>query len=149
MTNRDTRDILGGLFLTALGLFAAWYAQQNFDIGNLTRMGPGFFPVGLGLILAALGVLIALPAFFRGGEGTNVQWRTLALVTASLCVFAFTLKPLGLVFSTFAAAIVSSLADHDISWRNRLLVAAGVSLMTYLVFSLGLSMVLPVWPWSP
>jgi hypothetical protein len=149
MTNRDTRDILGGLFLTALGLSAAWYAQQNFDIGNLTRMGPGFFPVGLGLILAALGALIALPAFFRRGEGTNVQWRTLALVSASLCVFAFTLKPMGLIFATFGAALVSSLADHDITWRNRLLVAAGVSLMTYLVFSLGLSMVLPVWPWSP
>ncbi len=149
MTNRDTRDILGGLFLIALGLFAAWHAKQNFDIGTLQRMGPGFFPLGLGLILATLGVLIALPAFFRGGEGANVQWRTLALVTASLCVFAFTLKPLGLIFATFGAAIVSSLADREITWRNRLLVAAGVSLMTYLVFSFGLSMVLPVWPWSP
>ena len=29
-----------------------------------------------------------------------------------------------------------------------LLVAAGVSAITYLVFSVGLSMVLPVWPWS-
>lgn len=149
MTNRDTRDILGGLSLAALGLFAAWYAQQNFDIGNLTRMGPGFFPVGLGLILAVLGVFIALPAFFRGGERTSVQWKTLALVTASLCVFAFTLKPMGLVFATFVAALTSSLADREITWRNRFLVSGGVSLITYLVFSLGLGMVLPVWPWSP
>ena len=67
MRHRDTRDLVGGLALTVIGLFAAYYAHEHYEIGNLRRMGPGFFPVSLGLTLAVLGVLVALPAWFRQG----------------------------------------------------------------------------------
>jgi len=43
---------------------------------------------------------------------------------------------------------VSSLADRQTRWKGRLFIAAGVALVTYLVFALSLGMVLPVWPWS-
>ncbi|NIC40750.1 tripartite tricarboxylate transporter TctB family protein [Aquabacterium sp. A08] len=148
MAHKDTRDILGGLAMLALGLFAAWYGSSEYEIGDLNRMGPGYFPMALGLLLAALGLFIALPAFFRRGEPIHIEWKTSVLVIASIVVFAVLLKGLGLVLAAALAVLVSSLADREISWRNRLLVAVGVSAITYLVFSVGLSMVLPVWPWS-
>ena len=148
MVHKDTRDISGGLAMTALGLFAAWLAYGNYEIGELNRMGPGYFPVALGLLLAALGALIAIPAMFRQGEKIHVEWKTFLVVTASMALFAALLKVLGLIIATVVAVIVSSLADKEISWRARLIVAAGVALMTWLVFSFGLNMVLPVWPWS-
>jgi uncharacterized membrane protein len=67
---------------------------------------------------------------------------------ASIVVFAFALKLIGLVLSTAIAVIVASLADNASSWKGRLLTAAGIALITYLVFKLGLGMVLPTWPWS-
>ena len=148
MAQKDMRDIVGGMLLTALGAFAAWHAYQRYDIGELNRMGPGYFPVALGTLLALLGLLIAIPAWFRQGEAIRVEWRTVALVAASIGIFALTLKTLGLVLATVLAVLASSMADREIRWRGRAMVAVGVALVTYLVFSFGLGMILPVWPWS-
>ncbi|MDM7950646.1 tripartite tricarboxylate transporter TctB family protein [Hydrogenophaga sp.] len=148
MHKRDTRDIIGGLGLAAIGLFAVIYGQR-YEFGDLNRMGPGYFPVALGALLAVLGVLIALPAFFRRGEPIVVAWKTFALVMASIVVFASTLKVLGVIFATAIAVIVASTADNASTWKGRLLTAAGIALITWLVFKFGLGMVLPTWPWSP
>jgi hypothetical protein len=148
LKDKDFWDIIGGLGLAAIGLFAVVYGQR-YEFGDLNRMGPGYFPVALGAMLAVLGGLIALPALFRRGEPITVAWKTFALVMASIVVFAFTLKLLGLVFATAIAVLVASLADNASGWRWRLATAAGISVITWLVFKLGLSMVLPTWPWSP
>lgn len=79
MRNKDSRDIIGGLGLAAVGLFAVIYGQR-YEFGDLNRMGPGYFPIVLGSMLAGLGVLIALPAFFRCGEPIIVAWKTFSLV---------------------------------------------------------------------
>lgn len=147
MKSKDSRDIIGGLALSVIGLYAAFQAR-DYEFGSLTHMGPGYFPVGLGLLLAVLGVAVAVPAFFREGEPLKVEWRTLALVLGSLVAFAAALKTLGLVAATVLAVVVSSLADRQTRWKGRLSIAAGVALVTYLVFALSLGMVLPVWPWS-
>jgi hypothetical protein len=148
MKHKDMQDVLGGLTLTALGVFAAVYAQR-YEFGDLNRMGAGFFPVTLGVLLAVLGVLITLPAFFRSGPPIEVRWKTFALVMGSIVVFALTLKVLGLILATMLSVVLSSLADDDTQWKGRLLIALGVAVLTYVIFGLGLSMVLPIWPWSP
>jgi hypothetical protein len=147
MKNKDMQDVVGGLALAALGAFAAIFAQR-YEFGDLNRMGPGFFPVILGVLLAVLGTLIAVPAFFRSGPPVQLRWKPFALVMASLVAFAMTLKVLGLIVATMLAVVIASLADNDTRWKGRILVAVGVALMTYLVFGLGLGMVLPMWPWS-
>lgn len=147
VSQRDQQDIIGGLLLTALGVFLAYYSQR-YSFGTLARMGPGFFPTVLGVLLALLGALVALPAFFRSGAKPKVEWRTFVIVIGSLVLFAFTLKPLGLIVATFAAAFLASLADRDITWRGRVLVSAGVAFITWLIFIVGLKMILPVWWWS-
>lgn len=147
MSHRDTHDIIGGLVLTALGAFAAIYAQR-YEFGELHRMGPGYFPVALGVVVAVLGLFIAVPAFMRRGEPIHVEWKTMLLVVASIVVFALTLKLLGLILATMVSVVISSLADKETRWKGRLLIAVGVAVITYLIFSLGLSMVLPIFPWS-
>ncbi len=148
MTKRDTRDIIGGLVMIALGAFAAFYAQR-YEFGALNRMGPGYFPVALGILLAVLGLLIALPAWFRPHvPGDSARWKVLAIIIGSVVFFALTLKPLGLILSTALAVFISTLADPDITWKVRGNVSVGVAIITWIVFSFGLSMVLPTWPWS-
>lgn len=147
MKHRDHLDIIGGLLMVAIGLFAALYARQ-YDFGTPARMGPGFFPQILGWVLAGLGVLIVVPAWFRAGPKADMRLKSLLLVTAGLVVFGFTLKPLGVLLSTFVAAFVASLADEDITWVGRVAMAAGVAAITALIFVVGLGMVLPLWPFS-
>jgi hypothetical protein len=148
LRDKDVRDIFGGLGLAAVGLFAVVYGQR-YEFGDLNRMGPGYFPVVLGLMLAVLGALIALPAFFRRGEPVTLAWKTFGLVMACILVFAFTLKLLGLVLATALAVFVASLADNAPGWKWRFVTAAGIALVTWVVFKFGLGMVLPTWPWSP
>jgi O-antigen ligase len=148
MNNRDMQDVLGGLGLAALGVFAAVYAQR-YEFGDLNRMGAGFFPIVLGSLLAVLGLIIALPAFFRSGPAVEVKWKAFAMVMISLVAFALTLKPLGLILATVLSVVLSTLADNDTRWKGRLMIATGVAALTYVVFGFGLKMTLPVWPWSP
>lgn len=147
MKSKDMHDIVGGLALVALGTFAAIYAQR-YEFGDLNRMGPGYFPVALGIILALLGLAIAIPAFKRRGEPIVAQWKTLMLVLTSIVAFALTLKVIGLILATALAVTISSLADNETTWKGRILLAVGVSALTYLIFGFGLGMVLPAWPWS-
>lgn len=145
---KDLHDIIGGLLMLAIGLFAAIKGQE-YEFGVLQRMGPGYFPVVLGTMLAIMGLIIAVPAFFRSGSAVQVAWKSFLLIMASIVVFALTLKSLGIVVATALSVVVSSLADNETRWKGRLLIAAGVALLTYVIFIMGLSMVLPVWPWSP
>lgn len=147
MRQKDSIDIIGGLLLTATGLFAVIYAQ-TYSFGSLSRMGPGYFPVVLGAVLAVLGLLVAIPAWFRVGTGPVVKWKTFTIVIGSVVIFAATLKVLGLILCTALAVLIASLADDEITWKGRLILAVAVSTITYLVFIFALSMVLPAWPWS-
>lgn len=147
MNKRDSTDLIGGLFLTALGLFFVIYAQR-YNMGTLNRMGPAYFPIALGAVLAFLGLLIAVPAWFRAGVGPEVSWKTLFIVISSVVLFGATLQTMGLVFACMTTLLVASLADNDISWRERAILMVSVPPIIYLIFIFGLGMTVPVWPWS-
>lgn len=146
MTSRDIRDIVGGLLLIGVGLFAAFYAQR-YELGSLQRMGPGYFPVALGVILAILGVFVLVPALFRQGTKIHIQWKSLIWVIISLLVFAALLDVLGLIITSVLTVIAGSMAS-DLTWKPKLILAVCVALITYVIFSFGLGMLMPVWPWS-
>lgn len=151
MLNKDLQDLIGGLAMLAIGAFAALYAWQNLEIGELARMGPGFFPLVLGSILAVLGLLIALPAFFRPGSGPlGIDFKALFFVTLALLLFAFLLRPLGVLLTSMVMVLVSTLPLplSAVGWKTRALTALGVAAVTWVVFILGLGMNLPTWPWS-
>lgn len=146
MRNRDLRDLIGGLVMMAIGIFAVIYAQR-YDMGQLQRMGPGYFPIVLGALLAILGFFIALPALFREGTKIEIQWKSLFWVAASLLLFAGLLEQIGLIFATMISIFASTMAS-TLPWRSRVILAVSVAAITYLIFSYGLGMYLPTWPWS-
>lgn len=147
MNKRDSTDLISGLFLIALGLFFVFYAQR-YNMGTLNRMGPAYFPVALGAVLALLGLLIAVPAWSRAGEGPDVSWKTLFIVISSVVLFGATLQTMGVVFATMTTLVIGSLADNDITWRERGILMVTVPPIIYLIFIFGLGMTVPVWPWS-
>ena len=143
---RDWADLLGGGAMAALGLAVAVYSAAHYDTGTLRRMGPGFLPLGLGVTLAVFGAVIALPAWSRPGQAVAVAWREALAVLASILIFGLGMTRLGLVPATVLAVLVASApAPHGgIAWR--LVLAGVVSLLTWLVFSVGLRLSIPVWP---
>jgi len=146
MHTRDLHDLIGGALMAAAGVFFAVYGQR-YSFGETARMGPGYFPVVLGWMLAGLGAVVALQAWWRQGTPVVVQWRNLIWSIASLLVFAFGLQTLGVVAASFAAALLA-LVPAALPLRTRLIVSTVVTLLTVLIFVVGLGMLLPLWPWS-
>lgn len=132
--------------MVAAGLFFALYGSR-YSFGSASRMGPGYFPVVLGWTLAVLGLLVALPAWWRSGAGVAVQWGNLGWTIASLLAFAWTLPRVGVVGASALAALLA-LMPSAMALRTRLIVCAVVALLTTLIFPLALQMSLPIWPWG-
>ncbi|KQP22646.1 tripartite tricarboxylate transporter TctB family protein [Pseudorhodoferax sp. Leaf267] len=145
-TTRDIHDLIGGLLMMAAGLFFAVYGTR-YSFGSTARMGPGYFPVVLGGTLAVLGLLVALPAWWRQGAGVTVQWRNLVWCIGSLLLFAWTLQPLGVIAASFLAGLLA-LVPSAMALRTRLTVCAVVAVLTTLIFPMALQMQLPIWPWN-
>lgn len=145
MSNRDLGDILGGLLMMGVGLFAMYYAQR-YNFGTLRQMGPGFFPVVLGGALTVLGAFILLPALRRPGPPIEVNLRTAGLVLGAIIVFGALLRPMGLPVATMAAVLLASMAERGFPWLGRLVLAVAVAVAVLLIFRVGLGMNVPVWP---
>lgn len=143
---RDYHDLWGGAVLAATGAAVALYCLGNYDFGSLRQMGPGFFPVVLGVILTVLGVLIALPAWFRAGKAAPFAALDALAVLAAIAVFAFGLGRLGLILSTAWATLIASLAAPRPGWLWRVVLTVVVTALTWLIFKQGLQMTVPLWP---
>lgn len=144
-----TRDVLAGLTFVAFGLAFAVVAA-SYELGTALRMGPGYFPLVLGGLLALLGVLIIAKGFLAGEGGAigAIPWRGLVLILAAVLVFGLTVRGLGLVPSTFVTALMSAFASRRTGPVGALLISVGLTLLCVLVFVLALGLRLALFgPW--
>lgn len=143
---RDLSDLGWGAALALTGLAVAGHAWVSYDLGNLRRMGPGFFPVTFGLLLAGLGALIAVPAMGRPGQPRRFAWPETIAVVAALLVFGLALDRLGVLLTTAVTVLIASAVAprRGIGWR--LVLSVAVTALVWVVFLRGLTMSLPVWP---
>lgn len=143
---RDWHDLFGGAAMVAVGLFVSLFSIAHYDFGSLRQMGPGFFPVTLGLLLAGLGAVIAGPAWWRAGEARPFALPEMLAILAAIAVFGLGLQTLGIVVTTAVAVLLASLPAPRPGWLWRCVLAVIVTALTWLVFKQGLRMTMPVWP---
>ena len=146
MKHLDKRELIAGLMLTGVGLFVALYAAEHYQIGQPARMGPGFFPVALGSVLAFLGVVVALLAF-RPTVHVLVPppfaARPLIAVLISIAVFTLMINRLGLIPATLALVMIAACAERPYKLRRTVLLAIALAVIAWLTFTVGLQMTLP------
>jgi hypothetical protein len=146
---KSHRDFWAGLMFIVIGLAFAWGATY-YRFGESARPGPGYFPLGLGILLAVLGTIVlfkALTIETDGGEPVGrIAWRPLLIVLGSLGLFAFLLPRVGLVISLPILVVTSALAGEEFRVGEALANAAVLTLGSWLVFIKGLGLTIPVWP---
>lgn len=146
---RSAKDVLAGLAFVGFGVaFAA--GASTYTIGSPVRMGPGFFPLLVGGLLVVLGGIIVLkPAADPDATPlTRPPMRATVLILGAIVVFGLTVRGLGLVPSVFIAALMSALASRQIKPVGALLLAVGLTVISVLVFVVGLRLNLPLLgPW--
>jgi hypothetical protein len=146
-TPHAPKDVLAGLVFLAIGLSFTVVAA-TYGIGSANQMGPGSFPLVLGLILAGLGGFIAARGLADGEEGPigAVPWRAVALLVGAVIVFGLTVRSLGLAPSTFLASFMSAFASRRTTLPTAVLIAVGLTVLSVLVFVFALSLRLPLFP---
>jgi len=147
MYKRDYRDIISGGVLFGVGAFAAIYAYLNYQMGTPRHMGPGWFPFYLGLIMAGIGLIVALSALSREGSLGKFEFKSLIMVCGATLAFALAIRPLGLVPAIFAISIIVWLFDDRYGWKLSLISAVLMSLGAVLIFIYGLGMPLQIVNW--
>jgi fumarate reductase subunit C len=145
MSIRNPRDFWAGVIYLALAAVALWIGR-NYSLGSSARMGPGYFPVVLGSILAVFGIVSVGRSLLRPGEAiTAFAWRPLVLVLGSVALFGLLLDRVGVLIALPCLIIVSALASRQ-SQINATSVSALVGMVAFcvVVFVKGLGVPMPL-----
>ena len=139
------KDFWAGVLYIAFGAAAFWIGRE-YPMGTAGRMGAGYFPTILSIILMLLGLLSAARAFAQEGEPVGaIAWKPLALVVGSTVLFGLLLPTAGLVIALIALVLVSAAASQHV--RFDLKAAAGLILLVVfctLVFVKALGVPMPL-----
>ncbi|MDQ2138686.1 tripartite tricarboxylate transporter TctB family protein [Alcaligenaceae bacterium B3P038] len=145
---RNQRDAVVGALYLAVGSAFAWYAA-DYERGTAARMGAGYFPFWLALILMGLGAIVLFRSTAPAAERvTLAAWDTRSLVwmTGAVVFFGLVIKPLGLVVAIAILVVAASLASPTFTWRGTLINAAVLCAINAVAFGLVLGLPLDLWP---
>lgn len=157
MKIKSQKDFFSGVMFCSVGVAFAWGAS-TYNIGTGARMGPGYFPLMLGIVLALLGGLVMFKALVIETEGGDPigkwAWRPLAYVLGANLAFGVLLAGLpsikvpamGMILAIYALTIIASLAGERFKLRDVLILATILAVGSYLAFILLLKLQIQVWP---
>ena len=157
MAIKSQKDFFSGLLFMAVGIAFA-YGATNYTVGTGARMGPGYFPMLLGICMAVLGAVITFKALVvetpDGDKIGSIAWKPLFFIIAANLIFGLLLGGLpsikfpafGLILAIFALTFVASLAGDEFKFKEVFILAIILCIMSYGAFILLLKLQFPVWP---
>jgi hypothetical protein len=146
MVIRSPKDFWAGLLFIGLGVLAVWVGSR-YTLGTAARMGPGYFPRILGMLLIFLGGIITFRGIRWGGEAIpKWKWRPTVVVLASVVIYGLIIGWLGVAISTVLLIVGASAASHEFRLKESIVAGLLLSALAVGVFIVGLSVQLPIWP---
>ena len=145
---RNQKDFGAGLMYMVIGLFFTYMATQ-YSMGTPAKMGPGYFPFWLGLVMTALGLVILIKSLGAKAAIEKVpafNWRVIGLITGSVVLYGVLLPIMGFIVAVFVLVFLSASASHEFHWKGTLINAIFLIVFTYLVFVVGLKLQFPLLP---
>lgn len=143
---RNPQDYWGGAFLVLFALFALWAGS---DLPGLRgfAFGPGTAPRLFAWLLVATGAAVSINGLIVHGPPLE-RWgiRAPALFIASVIFFGATVRPLGLVISTFCTLMISQAASKEVRWVEAAIWSAALTVFCVGLFYYGLNLPLQLWP---
>lgn len=157
MRIKSQKDFWAGLMFMAVGIAFAW-GSTNYNIGEGARMGPGYFPLMLGVLLAGLGAFIVFESLVVETEdGDKIgkwAWRPLAFILAANFVFgillagvpALHIPAFGMIVAIIALTFIAALAGDEFNWKEIAVLSVVLAIGSYAAFVWLLKLQFPVWP---
>ena len=155
--NINRNEVLSASLLLVIGI-ATIIGSFNYQVGTLARMGPGYFPLALGVIITFLGVLVGITPVVEAApvedddEEEKQSWftqiKTWVLVISSVIAFIILGKYGGLVPATFVMTTIAAMADKGNSTKAAFVVGIVLTIATVIVFHYGLQMQFQLFTWG-
>ena len=157
MNIKSQKDFVSGVMFMIVGAAFAWGATK-YSVGTGARMGPGYFPLMLGILLALLGAVVTFNSLVieRVGGDKIGKWafKPLVYIIGANLIFgvclgglpAIGLKSLGLIVGIYALTFVASAAEAGWKVKNTFILATVLAILSYLAFIMLLKLQFPVWP---
>ncbi|MDB5876636.1 MAG: tripartite tricarboxylate transporter TctB family protein [Variovorax sp.] len=154
---KSQTDFFSGVMFTAVGAAFA-IGATTYNVGNGARMGPGYFPLMLGVLLAILGAIIIFQSLVvETSDGSPIgkwAWKPLAFVIGANLAFgvllgglpSIGLPAMGMIIAIYALTIISSLAGEHFKLRDVLVLATILAVGSYIAFIWALKLQIQVWP---
>ena len=157
MKIKSQKDFFSGLMFMGVGIAFAWGAT-TYTVGTGARMGPGYFPLMLGILLAIIGAVMAFKATVVetvGGDKIG-KWAWKPLVFILLANFTFGVllgglpsigvPAMGLIIAIYALTIIAGMAGDRFSLKSSILLATALAIGSYVAFIWALKLQIQVWP---
>ena len=157
MNIKSQKDFFSGLMFMGVGAAFAWGAT-TYNVGTGARMGPGYFPLMLGVLMAILGAVITFKSLVvetAGGDKIG-SWAWKPLVYIILANLAFgvllgglpsiKLPAMGMIVGIYALTFIASMAEPGWKVKNTFILATVLAAGSYVAFVMVLKLQFPVWP---
>ncbi len=157
MNIKSQKDFFAGLMFMGVGIAFAWGAT-TYNVGTGARMGPGYFPLLLGVLMALIGAVITFKAMVVETEGGDKigkwAWKPLFFIIAANLIFgvllagvpALGIPAFGMIVAIYALTFVASMAEPGWKVKTTFILATILAVGSYLAFVLALKLQFPVWP---
>lgn len=157
--HRNTEKLCSGALLVVVGV-AVGAVSLRYGVGTTARIGPGFFPLLLGVVLAAIGALIlVLPPVTSNADLEDAKAEPLAAIVRrharpwaaivfGMLAFMVIGKYGGLIPATLVLIFVSARGDRSNSIATSLALAVGTTAVAVVVFHYGMNLQFPLFSWG-
>ena len=157
MNIKSQKDFFSGLMFMGVGAAFAWGAT-TYKVGEGARMGPGYFPLMLGVLMAILGIAVTFKSLVVetvGGDKIGKwAWKPLVFIIAANLIFgiclgglpSIKLPAMGMVVGIYALTFVASMAEAGWKVKNTFVLATVLAAGSYVAFVMVLKLQFAVWP---
>lgn len=157
MNIKSQKDFFAGLMFIIVGAAFA-IGAYSYSMGEGARMGPGYFPRLLGIVLAVLGSIILFKALTvataDGDKVGSFAWKPMFCIIGANIIFGvcigglpmIKLPALGMIVGIYALTFIASLAAEPYKVKEVFLLSTFLAILSYLAFIVLLNLQFPVWP---
>jgi hypothetical protein len=146
MKIRAEKDFWSGVMFLGFALVAI-AAARGYSMGSGGKMGPGYFPMLLGIALAGLGaLLVGRSLVLDGVRVTRLEVRPTLMIVLGVILFGLMIPYLGLVIALATVTAVSAFASRESRPLEVAALAAVLAAFSVGIFVYALRLPLSVWP---
>jgi hypothetical protein len=129
--NMNNRNFVRGLVLMAIALLFGIVAVSKYSIGELSRAGPGMFPLLVSCMLFLVGLLTLVRSHFVDPLPLDYNVKNIAIILVSLVGFALISEYVNMIPAIIFLAFVSTYAGTSYSVVRNIKISVGLIAIAY------------------